>query len=349
MRLPWHEARADVKLPPRGAAMLRIVRAVGLALLFSLPARAAAPDLLPFFEPHSGFWLNLHHVLYAQARKQRDPSGKRLWGPPPFELLPGLDSLPAAQRAAWSEALQYYSEHIVERDLLFDDELDAIKHVLAGHETDLQLADPGLPIELEEVLNRAAPIYRATGWPQHSAANRAWIASQAGRVKNWGPALTKELAGVFATRWPSAPIRVDVVAVADWAGAYTSVFPIHIVIGSLDPRNQGVSGTEILFHESSHGLIGPIRKAIARLDTEHRAPRDLWHVALFVTVGKLLERRQPGYVPYVVAQKIWPELTPMVLREWQPYLDGKTDLDGAIRKALASIPAPAPSGADGGR
>src|SRR6202023_1125186 len=50
---------------------------LGIALL---RARAAsgAPQVdsqygpLPVFELHSGFWINLHHTLYLQARQSRD-------------------------------------------------------------------------------------------------------------------------------------------------------------------------------------------------------------------------------------------------------------------------------------
>ena len=58
------------------------------ALLFALfavtlaaPALAAQGDPrmgpLPVFEFHSGFWVNLHHFLYQQARERRDPGASK--------------------------------------------------------------------------------------------------------------------------------------------------------------------------------------------------------------------------------------------------------------------------------
>src|SRR5574337_1049536 len=42
------------------------------------PERQQAPELsqgaFPAFEFHSGFWVNLHHFLYQQARARRTPA-----------------------------------------------------------------------------------------------------------------------------------------------------------------------------------------------------------------------------------------------------------------------------------
>src|SRR5579864_2762613 len=62
--------------PTRGFACLALpLSAFLLTFLFS-PLSCSAqeesqPAPLPVFEFHSGFWLNLHHTLYRQARLQR--------------------------------------------------------------------------------------------------------------------------------------------------------------------------------------------------------------------------------------------------------------------------------------
>ena len=51
-------------------------------------SQARIPTEVPFFEPHSGVWLNLHHVLYELGRRQLVAEGSHLWGPPPFDVGP---------------------------------------------------------------------------------------------------------------------------------------------------------------------------------------------------------------------------------------------------------------------
>jgi hypothetical protein len=99
------------------------------------------------------------------------------------------------------------------------------------------------------------------------------------------------LADIYQTRWPAEKIRVDVTAVANYAGAYTTLEPLRVTIASTDTRNQGAAAMEVLFHEASHGIATPVELAIARecRQRDKPIPRDLWHALIFYTTGEVIK------------------------------------------------------------
>ncbi|MBV9958643.1 MAG: hypothetical protein JO360_09485, partial [Acidobacteria bacterium] len=134
-----------------------------------------------------------------------------------------------------------------------------------------------------------------------------------------------------------------------WAGAYTTFGDgqrVHITIDT-DPANQGFASLELLFHESSHWMVSPRNGAVARaIARESEAqnkpvPKDLWHAIIFYTAGEftrkdLSEYRVTDYTPYAYRglwARAWPNLQKPLELYWQPYLEGKVDLD----KAMANI------------
>jgi hypothetical protein len=292
---------------------------LALLVIGELPAGASgrmASDVR-LFEAHSGFWLNLHHVLYEQARLRRVARGEKSRGPT-FELAPDVGTLSEVDRASWNAALAYYESAVVGRDLLFDEELYRVKGVLARSEDDVSLDERPLPAALKTALARTAPIYRKTAWAAHDRANRR--------------------------TWPTAPVRVDLVAVANWSGGYTSIHPqVHIVLSSLEPSNQATSGLEILFHEASHGLVAHLRSELERA-AEGADIGDLWHVVLFYTVGEIVKRHFGSYVPYAETQHLyegrWQIYRQAIERAWKPYLDGNVNFEAATTALVGALRKP---------
>jgi hypothetical protein len=281
-----------------------------VAMLFSPAKSAAAPQIdspygpLPVFELHSGFWINLHHRLYQEARGQRSTSaagtaksGKSAKST--LQVAPGAKIvLSASEQRAWDEALGYYTANYADKDLLFSTELLLLKNQLGDFETCDELSgakkkscDAGLPAKLTQVLEAAAPVYRAHHWAADDRANRAWIKRVAPLVREQGVGLSHRLADIYQTRWPTERIRVDVSALANGAGAYTTLDPLRVTISSTDPRNQGGAALEVLFHEASHGIATPVEQAIARecRQREKPIPRDLWHALIFYTTGEVIK------------------------------------------------------------
>ena len=279
---------------------------LALALLALPPAQASPQSAstygpLPVFELHSGFWINLHHTLYHQARLRKDAASPdktgKASGPAlktPAETKPAYT---AVEQKAWDDAVSYYAANLADKDLLFSSELVQLKNQLSDFEDCDELTgktkkfcDAGLPPKLAQALEAAAPVYRARLWPDHDRANRRWILRVSPLVIEQGVGLSERLADIYETHWPRQKIRVDVAAYANWAGAYTTLDPLRVTIASLDPRNQDAEALEVLFHEASHGIAEPVQDAIIRecRQRDKAIPRDLWHALIFYTTGEVL-------------------------------------------------------------
>jgi hypothetical protein len=349
-----------------------------LALCLLAPGRLAAHPQsifteasLPVFELHSGFWINLHHTLYHEARQRTAASPREATADkgsaPATKTAPAAKvPLTAAEQKAWDEAVAYYAANYANKDLLFTTELIELKDQLGDFEDCDELSgrkrkfcDAGLPPRLTQVLEAAAPVYRAHFWPEHDQANRRWILRVAPLVREQGVGLSERLADIYQTRWPHKKIRVDVVAYANWAGAYTTVDPLRVTISSLDQRNQGAQALEVLFHEGSHGIAEAVQTAIIRecRQRDKPIPRDLWHALVFYTTGEVIRTVLAGYsatqgdkggsVPgngytaYAVReglyQRGWKNYLDLLQRFWQPYLDGKASFDDAIARMVSAL------------
>ena len=84
-------------------------------------------------------------------------------------------------------------------------------------------------------------------------------------------------------------------------------------------------------------------------------PRDLWHALLFYTTGEMVRRaaaqgklqlpgagtRSASYMPYAYRNNLytrgWEDYLRVLEAYWQPYLDGNTDFDHAIRAVVGGL------------
>jgi hypothetical protein len=285
--------------------------------------------VLPF-DFHNGFWTNLHHFLLAQSGEATE-SG----------------SLPAAERAAWEEAVHFYQVRFAGKDRL-GREMEAIKNSIEDNDSDATLAGAGLDVELRTAIEKAAPVYRARWWQEHSGINARWIAAETPLVEKYGQTIMSRLAAAYGTAWPESPIRVDVAWYGGTVTAYTTLYPTRTVIPSSDPRNDGIAGLEILFHEASHGLIAKLQKTIsddARKEGKLLPRRDLWHALLFYTSGEIVAeavaKDAPGYVPYATAQGLWDRSWPgypkIFEREWRPWMKGERGFEESVQRVVDAV------------
>jgi hypothetical protein len=328
------------------------------------------PAPLPVYEFHSGFWLNLHHTLYHQARQQRNSNSTSAnSGNAP------MSNLSPAEQRAWSSAIAFYTKTYADKDLTVSLEMILIKNQLGDFETCEDLVglkkkscDAGLPAKLTEALAAAAPVYRAHLWLEHDRANRHWISAVAPLVRRNGVDLSHRLAEIYQTNWPKERIRVDVTSFASSTGAYTTLEPLRVTVSSSDPRNQGGQALEVLFHEASHGIADGVQDAIFRecRQRDKPIPRDLWHALLFYTTGEVIrplvltptptpaDSNSAGssssassnlaasaYVPYAVREGLykrgWEDYLRVLTQYWQPYLDGNVSYDDAIAHMVSAL------------
>jgi hypothetical protein len=335
---------------------------------YSTTQSSVTESPLPVFEMHSGFWVNLHHFLYLQARLlngNTSTSESARGAAKPDELPVSLLDFPEADIHAWQDAVAFYSKDLANRDLLLNGDMEIINNQLSAMETcaELQgkttpLCKSGLRQDLVEALERAAPVYRAHWWPQHDRANREWISQVAPMIEKMGVELSGQLADVYQRPWPAERLRVDVVWYGGPFGAYTTLDPIHVTISSHDPRNRGVYGFEVLFHESSHALAGAVNAAIAHefRERDKPIPRDFWHALLFYTTGEIVRRDveygsmtmafeqsggRSGYLPYAARFGLysgsWEHFRGLLDLYWLPYLDGKVSFETAIARMAADM------------
>jgi hypothetical protein len=312
---------------------------------------------LPVYEFHSGFWLNLHHTLYRIARVQRSPNSAANSA----ATIPAMPNLSPAEQRAWNTAIAFYAKAYAEKDLTVSLDMILIKNQLGDFETCEDLAgfrkkscDAGLPAKLTEILDSAAPIYRAHLWQDQDRTNRLWIRAVAPLIRRNGVDLSHRLAEIYQTNWPKERIRVDVTSFASSTGAYTTLDPLRVTVSSTDPRNQGTEALEVLFHEASHGIADSVQNAIFRecRQREKPIPRDLWHALLFYTTGEVirpLSLNDPqgsgsatsGYVPYAVREGLykrgWENYLRVLTQYWQPYLDGTVPFDDAIAHMVSAL------------
>lgn len=334
-------ARAQTPVPGQGSTDRPVI---------DFPRRLGP---LPVFEFHSGFWLNLHHVLYLQARlrAEKPTTRSQLNTPPPSGELLALGDLSPEERRAWLQAVGAYQRSAATRDLLFDSAMVRMKDRLAEM-ADVDSAEAsGFTPDMIAALRMAAPVYRARWWPADDRANREWIQSVSPMVERLGAHLARQLAIVYRANWPAENIRVDVSVYAGLLGGYTTLDPLDVTLSSRDSRNQGETALEILFHEASHALAEPVRDAIAR---ECRAqdkpiPRDLWHALLFYTTGEMVRRslagfsddQKTGYQPYAYQQRLyvrdWQNYERALDQFWRPYLEGESRFSVAITQLVAHL------------
>jgi len=340
-----------------------LVGGISFALtLLPAPCRSQQVDSLygplPVFEFHSGFWVNLHHYLYHEARLRMQA--------PPKQPTRAANPLSPVEQKAWDNAVAYYAANYAGKDLLVNIDLALLKNQLEDFEDCDEVTghkhprcDAGLPGNVGAILDAVAPIYRAHWWPDQDRGNRRWVIRVAPLVREQGVGLSERLADIYQTSWPKEKIRVDVCAYANSAGAYTTLDPLRVTIASSDPRNQGSEALEVLFHEASHGIATPVEAAISRecKQRDKPIPRDLWHALIIYTTSEVLrplfknpadaassdassQSTKPNAVPHalqdILSQRGWEQYHLLLQLYWQPYLDGKVTFDDAIAHLVSA-------------
>ncbi len=328
------------------------MRTAALSLCLIVCACASSPAPVPLvletdaYALHSDPWINVHHFLYQWARGQvsRQPNDRR----PPVEVaeVSEFSMLTPDQRDAWAAALEHYRD-LVDKDLLFDEDMEALKEALAAIDGPESIA----ALDSAALLEAAREVFVDRWWPKHDGANRAWIQAMRPMLEKYEGRLVHELERAYGGTWPEYAIRTDVTYYANWAGAYTSWRPDHIVLSSGGDEHQGVAGLEILVHEASHSesLGSPLHEELDRLFEEAgaRAPFNLWHVFYFVTAGELTRRvlAEEGiddYVPYgervgLYRRTRWDGMHAVLLEHWVPFLRGELERDEALRRIVAVL------------
>ena len=301
---------------------------------------------------HSNLLFNLHHFVFQCAKTLASRDGEDVPDRPVAVAEIGLvDALAGTERETWYTAIGFYRREAIARDLLFDGTMYRLKQQLTAIDDPLGEWPAELDVGYAGALRAALPVYRTRFWPAHDRSNRAWIAAATSRLGRYEATLASRLERAYGGRWPAAPVRVDVCAYANWAGAYTTGGPAHVTLSSTDPNARGDAALETLFHEVSHTreMFGPLRAALASAFEAigAEAPRDLWHLLMFEAAGEAVRRTLAadgiaGYVHYgdrtgMYRRGAWATHQPLVSTGWRAFLDGSIDRATALARIAAAV------------
>ena len=137
---------------------------------------------------------------------------------------------------------------------------------------------------------------------------------------------------------------------ANWAGAYTTISPTRPTISTTDPANQGTAALEIVFHETSHGMMEKVMNAMQAAEKAFNSQRtgkvfhagSLWHAVLFYTAGQLVAEQVHGYTPYADKNGLWVRAWPdpnrkLIEQDWKPHMNGSVSLQQSLAKLVSDL------------
>jgi hypothetical protein len=258
---------------------------------------------------------------------------------------------PGPARLGWDTAVDYYEKVVSPADF-GDHEQLLVRFQLAGFDTEIaSAADRDYVGIVRGLRAAAAPAYAACRWPEQDRRNRDWIDALKPRLAEFERTIATRLAALYQTEWTGLPMPVDVVETVGWAGANSILLDAgggHLLVSA---SYEGASALEVVFHESSHTLMGhgaPVQKALegAAKAAGVRLPGDLWHVVLFDTTGETVRRvleegGQKGYTPMlngILARgDSWTAYRAPLETAWRPYLDGRRSLSEAAADLIQAV------------
>jgi hypothetical protein len=308
-------------------------------------APAVAVDA-PVFVFQDSFWINLHHFVRAESRRQ----ARHL----PLELP--LAELTSEERTAWETALTAYAD-LAERNLVFDESLVRLDNWLAAMRPD-RLTSPTATTDrdIATTLVGAADAYRAHRWSEVRSVNDQWIAARGAAIQQHALEIRRAIANAFEVKAPTDPILVDVVSDIGPNLAYTTRGPQgfsgHTRVSPVVNADPEVA-LDTLLHEISHTMdaqIVPVIAAEARRQGVE-IPSDLWHAMTIYTTYELVrrtvgrERSDASYAPNAAFVTMfdsasWRAMLIDLDTAWRPHLDGTA----SFKQALAGVVQHAPHG-----
>ncbi len=289
------------------------------------------------FDFYSNYWLNLHHYLFHLAKNTNTDETYL------SEHKVMLD-MNQQESKVWLDAINYYRNQLIHKDLLFYQEMFNLKLLLSKKQMNESLDDMNHSEPLEKHLNSVSPIYKKHFWPQHDKQNHDTLNKHLKLIKNKETVFFQTLAQLSLQAWPEQRIRIDLSYHVSWSEAYTTVRPqIHAVISSFHYKN-GHDFIELLWHESSHGIIAPNEFKVAEIikktsqELNIKPPRQLWHGILFYLAGattqQILAQEGIEYDLYMIRQQIFSSQIPYLTQFMQPYVNGQITIEQAIEGIL---------------
>lgn len=311
--------------------------------IMSCHAQENAPQAVAstnHFEFYINKWLNQHHFLFQMAKTlARDST-------PVEEAFPQWQQLSTEEQKLTAELMTYYQDNLIDKSLLFNGGLYRIKRTITYWQNEQQSLKYEEHPELASYWTRFSPIYERLFWPEHRAQNEKVLQHNLPRIQAYETHATTRLSQLSQEPWPTSKIRVDVTFLADWAGAYTTTDPVHVVTSTKEEGPEG-DWVETLFHEASHKLIGGRRGKVSELihaiaEAEKlEIPRQLWHGVLFYFAGAVIKDLLVAdgieYELYMIRENVFGAYHEALLKSLDPYLARKYTLEMALKELLINL------------
>ena len=287
-------------------------------------------------------------MLYQWARGETERAEGDRRRLVPVAERSALASWTEQDQKVWRAAVTHYSQHVVARYLTFNSQLHRLKTSLCEASGELP---PDLPYDVTASLMSTMPIYRRAFWADHDRQNRLWIGDVAPKLRRHEVKAGERLARAMGGHWPKGRLRADACYYANWAGAYTSQSPDHVVTASSDKDTMGWSSFELMLHEPCHtAALGARFGLIVRgAFNVHgvKEPERLWHALIFYTAGELtrdvlVEEKVEGFRSYAEAGEFWKKgawqgHNVIFDAHWRPFLRGEIGQKEALARIATAM------------
>ncbi|QSE96164.1 hypothetical protein [Fulvivirga lutea] len=267
-------------------------------------------DSTSYYSFHNDYWINLHHFLYQKARGSQlnklQEDGLEFLDIGESRIYKSLNK---KDQHKLDLAIKYYTEHLIEKDLLRD--LGDIRVWLQNQKNTILIRDTLFSEEYTSILNSASEVYSKTYWPIHKEHNQRVLQKHLEVIRSMESPVIPKMEKISLNKWPmNEKVRVDLTVYANYAGAYTPSRPkMNIFISTIDPRSLSLGFVETIFHEGSHLLFnygGPWRGGITEVFESEKPqidyPIHLWHASLFYLCGKICQEEfiKRGFDNYTI-------------------------------------------------
>lgn len=324
---------------------MRTIKLLAVCLFFStlrLSAQVAPADTSKYYNFHINYWFNTHHFLWLEAFMNLEKDSTLV-----------TEELSKKDREIWNEAVNYYKENLVEKDLRTDDYMDSYKKWVINQEEELQK----IPEQFSEHMNKlqqVSPVYKKYFWPTHLKSCQKVLNDNLAIIRAIESDYVDQITTLTRQFWEFEKIRVDLtfVAKADkWNirnRPYTSLFPTHVVMNAMGENAVPGNWIELLFHESAHHLILPNHYFVGGTINDYveadevRPPRQLWHAYLFYFTGQvtkqLLNAHGVDYeITYMERYGVFSRYFPLFEQHLKPYLKREVTLTQATEMFVKAL------------
>lgn len=305
-------------------------------------------DSTQLYEFYSHYWFNMHHFAQQEALLNTARDSTII----PEKIWKEMDS-PAQESI--NDLVEYYKENLVEKDLRTSEYMYNFKHWILSQELQIEPNIPEVYKNHVELLQAADQAYQQHFWPLHSKTNQKVLSDNLDFIRESEVELTTELARLTASEWQEEKVRVDICYFGKSSSynitnrPYTNLSPTHIVMNaSFEADRPSGNWLEMLFHESSHNLIGSRTGFIAgtinniSAVTGQKAPRSLWHAYLFYFSGwvardYLRSNGMDNYDLYMVRNGVFSRHFRALDKHLPDYIEGKRTLHDVTKAIFADL------------